>query len=77
MVYDDILPEVFRNTENATKEHTSSQHTPKSWLKLMLIITASVVAVAIAIGVGIGIWRNREHGLHKSFTTNRRGLLTE
>ena len=73
VVYDNALPEVHSNTENATKERTSSQHTTKPWLKLMLIITASVIAVAIAIGVGIGVWRHREHGLHRSST---KGLLT-
>ena len=77
VVYDNVLPEVHRNTKNANKERTSSQHTPKPWLKLILMITASVVAVAIAIGVGIGIWRRRKHGLRGSSTITRQGLLTE
>ena len=75
VVYDNVLPEVYSNTENSTKERTSSQYTPKPWFKLMLIITASVVAVAIAIGIGIGIWRHREHGLHRSSAMTRQGLL--
>ena len=74
VVYDNSLPEVHENIEDATKERAPSHHIPKPGFKWLLMIIASVVAVAIDIGVGIGIWRHREHGSHRSSTTTRRGF---
>lgn len=58
MLYNSSLPEVNGNNEKCGEQYPQLGY-PKSTIRRIWIIVASVVltAVAISIGVGVGIWR--------------------